>query len=210
MELAKQKSYQRSFELACSEIRGMDPRDRAEQAGAVYDQGAEGKRITLAFFGQTYAVAFPGITVSSPAVKTISLVTRILLLHYLIRADGTPVKGTWVGYKDIPGGLLYAGVFERRVAAPLLTRFGANAKSFREIGALLGEPAGIGDASFTIRVLPRLPLQYVLWEGDAEFPASLQVLFDASVDHYLSLEDTVVVAQMVTGRLLGRASGESS
>jgi len=30
-------------------------------------------------------------------------VTRILLLHYLIHADGNPLTGKWVAYKDIPG-----------------------------------------------------------------------------------------------------------
>jgi hypothetical protein len=57
-----------------------------------------------------------------------------------------------------------------------------------------------------IQAFPYLPEQYVLWEGDEEFPPSVQVLFDASVDHYLSLEDIVVLGQMATGRLLHRSA----
>jgi hypothetical protein len=45
-------------------------------------------------------------------------------------------------------------------------------------------------------------LQYVLWEGDDEFPPDVQLLFDASVDHYLTLEDIVVLGQLATGRLI--------
>jgi hypothetical protein len=37
---------------------------------------------------------------------------------------------------------------------------------------------------------------------DDEFPATAQLLFDASVEHYLSLEDIVVLGQVVTGRLI--------
>ena len=68
------------------------------------------------------------------------------------------------------------------------------------------ETAGVGDVSFILKAFPFIPLQYVLWEGDDEFPPSAQLLFDASVDHYLSLEDIVVLGQITTGRLIQRAT----
>jgi hypothetical protein len=111
-----------------------------------------------------------------------------------------------VAYKDIPGGLLYASVFARRVTEPLQRTFGKSAGSFSESGTKSGgEPVEIGDASFILHAFPRVPLQYVLWEGDEEFPPSVQLLFDASVDHYLALEDIVVLGQVTTGRLINRS-----
>jgi hypothetical protein len=143
----------------------------------------------------------------TPTKKTVSLVSRVILLHYLIHADGSPLSDKWVGYKDIPGGLLYSGVFARRVTEPLARKFGHSAKQFQEVGiASGGIPAGVGDASFTLPALPRIPLQYVFWEGDEEFPPSAQLLFNASVDHYLPLEDMVVLGQMATGRLIHRST----
>ena len=131
------------------------------------------------------------------------LVARILLLHYLARADGTHVTGKWVGYKDIPGGLLYASVFERRVTNPLAKKFGNSKKVFAQAGLKMGgRPVEIGDTSFILQAFPFVPLQYVLWEGDDEFPPKVQLLFDSSVDHYLSLEDVVVLGQLATGRLI--------
>jgi hypothetical protein len=207
MELTKQKNYQQTFDLACEAIKGMNLEESARKAGADYQKGEEGEGIGLHFFSESYRIAFPLIEFTSPCKKTISLVTRILLLHYLLRADGTPLTGTWVGYKDIPGGLLYASVFARRVTDPLVRKFGKSAKGFREIGAALGGTMGeTGDASFLIQAFPRLPMQYVLWEGDEEFSPSVQVLFDASVDHYLTLEDIVVLGQMATGRLIHRSA----
>jgi hypothetical protein len=206
MELSKQKNYQQSFDLACSSIRGMHLEDRAKKAGADYQEKGEGGEITIHFFSEPYHIQFPQIEFYSPSKKVVSLVTRILLLHYLIRADGNPLTGKWVAYKDIPGGLLYAGVFARRVTEPLERKFGKSAKSFKKTGiASGGEPAEIGDASFILHALPCVPLQYVLWEGDEEFPPSIQLLFDASVDHYLSLEDMVVLGQVTTGRLINRS-----
>ena len=207
MELSKQKNYQQSFDLACSAIKGMDLEERSKKAGADYQKEEEGEKIILHFFSEPYHIQFPQIEFYSPTKKTVSLVTRILLLHYLIRADGNPLTGRWVAYKDIPGGLLYAGVFARRVTDPLQRRFGMTAESFKETGIKSGgDPVAIGDASFILKAFPYVPLQYVLWEGDEEFPPSVQVLFDASVDHYLTLEDIVVLGQVMTGRLINRST----
>ena len=207
MELTKQKNYQQSFDLACASLKEMNLEERAKKAGADYQKGTAGGKIVLDFFSDPYSIQFPQIEFYSPSKKTISLVTRILLLHYLIRAEGTPATGKWVAYKDIPGGLLYAGVFARRVTEPLVRKFGRSAKWFKEIGIKLGgEPGGVGDASFILKAFPYIPMQYVLWEGDEEFPPTVQLLFDPSVDQYLSLEDMVVLGQMATGRLIHQST----
>ncbi len=206
MELSKQKNYQQSFDLACVTIKGMNLEERTKKAGGDYRKGEDGEKIIIHFFSEPYHIQFPQIEFYSPSKKTVSLVTRILLLHYLIRADGNPITGKWVAYKDIPGGLLYAGVFARRVTEPLQRRFGMSAESFKKTGIKLGgEPIKVGDASFFLKAFPYVPLQYILWEGDEEFPPSVQVLFDASVDHYLTLEDIVVLGQITTGRLINRS-----
>ncbi len=206
MELTKQKNYQQSFDLACFSLQGMNLEERANKAGANYKKEKDREKITLHFFSEPYHIQFPQIEFYSPSKKVVSLVTRILLLHYLIRADGYSLTGKWVAYKDIPGGLLYAGVFARRVTEPLQRRFGKSAQSFKETGIRSGgKPVEIGDASFILHAFPHVPLQYVLWEGDEEFPPSVQILFDASVDHYLPLEDMVVLGQVTTGRLINRS-----
>jgi hypothetical protein len=207
MELPKQKNYLQSFNLACATIKEMDLEERAGKAGANYHRKENEEELTLQFFSEPYRISFPQLDFYSPSKKTVSLVTRILLLHYLIRADGSPITGKWVGYKDIPGAFLYASVFARRVTDPLVRKFGRSAKWFKEIGIQLGGiPTEVGDTSFSLNVFPFIPLQYVLWEGDDEFPTAVQLLFDASVDHYLSLEDMVVLGQITTGRLIQRAT----
>jgi hypothetical protein len=207
MELAKQKNYQQSFDLACASIRGMDLKEKAKKAGANYQEEKDGFEIIIEFFSETYHIQFPQIEFYSPAKKPVSLVTRVLLLHYLIRADGSSLTWKWAGYKDIPGGLLYAGVFARRVTEPLAKKFGDSPQQFKEIGNKLGgKSLEFGDASFILYAFPFIPLQYVLWKGDEEFPPAAQLLFDTSIDHYLSLEDIVVLGQMATGRLIHQST----
>ena len=204
MELTKQKNYQQAFDLACVSIREKDLKERAEKAGAGYEKDQDGENVLVRFFSEPYTIRFPQIEFYSPGKKTVSLVIRALLLHYLLKADGCPLTGEWVAYKDIPGGLLYAGVFARRVTEPLVKKFGRSGKLFSEVGLKLGgKPGEVGDASFNLSAFSRIPIQYVLWEGDDEFPPSVQLLFDSSVDHYLPLEDIVVLGQITTGRLIG-------
>lgn len=206
MELAKQKNYQQAFDLASATLKGMDLAARGRCAGAQYRKGKEGETLVIDFFAESHHVLFPQVEFRCSTQKTVSLVSRVLLLHYLLRADGSPITGKWVSYKDIPGGLLYTHVFEKRVTHPLAKRFGRWGKLFLDAGQKLGGTSvGVGDASFIIRALPRVPLHYILWEGDEEFPPSVQLLFDSSVDHYLSLEDIVVLGQMATGRLVRRS-----
>ena len=210
MEMPKQKNYQQAFDLACASLRDTDLKERAEKSGAVYEKDPEGEKLSMSFFSEPYTIRFPKIEFSSPGKRTISLVTRALILHYLLKADGSPLTHKWAAYKDLPGGLLYASVFARRVTEPLIKKFGRSAKLFQEAGSRLGgESGGVGDASFSLRALPRIPLQYVLWEGDEEFPPSVQLLFDSSVDRYLPLEDIVVLGQITTGRLISLSNRQS-
>jgi len=203
MELKQQKNYRQAFDVACTLLRKADLEERSKKAGGIYKKEREKEEVTIPFFSEPNTIRFPQFEFFSPFKKAISLVARILVLHYLARADGTPVTGKWVGYKDIPGGLLYASVFERRVANPLAKKFGDAKKMFAQAGLKMGgRSEEIGDTSFILQAFPRVPLQYVLWEGDDEFPPNVQLLLDSSVDHYLSLEDVVVLGQLATGRLI--------
>ena len=207
MELKKQKSYQQAFDLACLSLRDTKMKDAGERVGGVHQREGGREWVSIEFLSEPYDIHFPSGDVTCFSKKSVSLITRLLLLHHLLHADGSPLVGRWVSYKDIPGGLLYAGVFERRVTEPLAKRFGTNAASFRDAGiALGGKPEEVGDASFALRAFPRVPLKFVLWEGDDEFPPSVNVLFDASVEHYLPLEDIVVLGQLAAGRLIHRKS----
>jgi len=210
MELPKQKSYQQAFDLACASLKGMNIEERATRAGAKYLKSEQEEAILLSFFSEPYHILFSQMEFRGSASSVVSLAIRTLLLHYLLRADGSPLAGRWVGYQDIPGGLLYAGVFGKRVTEPLVKTFGKSHRSFMDAGLRLGgKPAGVGDASFVLWALPSVPLQFVLWEGDDEFPPRVHLLFDASVDHYLSLEDIVVLGQMAAQRIIHRTAIQS-
>ena len=204
-DLKKQKYYRQAFDLACQEIKVLDLKEKAEKSGAHFEKGSDGKegRISLSLFNARYVIDFPDLLITSKDKKVVSLVTKIVLLHYLIMADGRALSHQLIPYKEISGGMLYAGVFARRTVDPLIPVFGQSPERFLDAGFRLGGwKAEHGEVSFVLMALPRIPMTYILWKGDEEFPATIQVLFDKSVEGYLPLEDIVVVGEMATSRLI--------
>jgi hypothetical protein len=142
---------------------------------------------------------------------------RIMLLHYLLQADGTPPSGDWVAFRELPDGLFYAASFAARAEAPLGAAFGGPATAasaaiaggldaFRRAAAATGgEMFAAADAAFAFRALPLLRLAAMLWEGDDEFPARAQIVFDASAGHCLPAEDLAGLGGQLSRRLVSAA-----
>ena len=207
MDLVRQKAYRKTLEIACSQLAGLDLDERLTQAGADYRKEGNSRRIEIPLFDETIELTVPGFTFASDKGSTTTLTTKIILLHYLIHASGEKVLGIDpIPYEDIPGCRAYLPVFERRVTRPLLSAFGYARDAFRDAGASLGgKVEEYGDASFTLRALPKVPLTFILWEGDQDFPPSMKVLFDRSIHTYLPLEDIVVISKMAATRILKQA-----
>jgi hypothetical protein len=204
-DVKKQKYYHQAFDLACQDIKDLDLRERAEKSGAQFEEGPSGKggRISLSLFNARYRIAVPDLTITATDKKVISLVTKIILLHYLIKADGRPLSNQLVPYKEIPGGMLYAGVFAKRAVDPLISVFSQSPDRFLDAGLRMGgRKSEYGDISFVLPALPRVSMAYILWKGDGEFPAAVHLLFDRAVEGYLALEDIVVLSEMATTRLI--------
>ncbi|MBW2591755.1 MAG: DUF3786 domain-containing protein, partial [Deltaproteobacteria bacterium] len=68
--------------------------------------------------------------------------------------------------------------------------------------ALKGTAIEPGDAGFEFSILPKTPMQLILWEGDDEFPAEANILFDKTAGEILSPEDAAWLAGMLVYRLI--------
>jgi hypothetical protein len=79
-----------------------------------------------------------------------------------------------------------------------LKYFGKQPQRFQEIAASLGGiSASYGDLCMILRPFPRVPVGFVLWEGDEEFPPSANILYDASAPGYLPTEDYALLPGMI-------------
>lgn len=202
-EHTKQSNLDIALKVAKEEFAKKDPREMAEKAGGEFEQvNCGNSMLTVSLFGQEHTLAHPDGSIEFPDHHQVSLVTHILLLHYLIGATGKPLTGEFVSYKDIPGGDKYFSVFKKRVEMPVLSAYGENPEGFgAACSGLGGARVDMGDAAFRFQAFPMVPITYVFWRGEEEFPASLQVLFDASIKDYLPLEDIVFLAEMLSWKI---------
>ncbi len=128
---------------------------------------------------------------------------QLITLHYLNTADGVSLSGKWVSYRDLPGGHAYFSNFCKRANEPLRKFIDREPEAFFTwLRELPGRATDFGDFSCHLRVLPRVPVLIIYWRGDEEMDSALNVLFDETALHYLSLEDLVVLAQMVIHQLI--------
>ncbi len=206
MELKKQKTYKTVFDRARDELMGNTMEEKFFLAGLRHEKTADGLQVYVPYFDETITLTIPAFTFSSSRGANVTLVTKIIILHYINNASGIPLTGEKVVYGDIPACMHYDPVFEKRVLKPLVRAFGYDKHAFLDAGRGLGaREENFGDASLTLFAFPKIPVTFILWEGDGEFPPSAKALFDPSITGYLPLEDIVVISKLAAGRILKTA-----
>ena len=186
-----------TLEKAVQELSQCDPQEVSSNSGVIFNH-EEGCYL-LPYLNRQYLIYHENGEVK-PLLQEeeISLQMRITFLHYLIHADGTPLKGEWITFKELPGGHIYVTPYRNRTIKPLLKIFGNNLQKFMELAAMLGgQPGPFGDVSVIMRPFPKVPVALILWEGDEEFSPSANILYNASAAHYLPTEDYALLPGLI-------------
>ena len=166
---------------------------------------ANGGSFRVPFLNRVYQVGYPDFEFEdfSGTAQEIPIQEQILILHYMSAVSPRRLSGNWVSYREIPGASFYFSAFVKRAIDPLKGVFGPNIPALSEAARQLnGTPIEPGDAGFEFNVLPNVPLQLILYEGDDEFPAEANILFDQTVGVILSPEDIAWLAGMLVYRLI--------
>jgi len=193
--------------LAREILPARDPAVICRNAGAEFQALNPGGMITLPFFTNPVTITYPEGQVAYEDRETkLSLQEQGLVLHYLLGAQDIPLANAPITFREIPSGEFYYQPFLKRAQVPLVQTFGANQELFRRAGQNLGGvDAKMGDISLTFRPFPRIPITLILWKADDEFPPEGNILFDASIKHFLGGEDIAFLAGTVVYKLMALA-----
>ena len=163
--------------------------------------------ITLNYLNEIYRINIPSAEVAFVDSKQpVPLREKILILHYFTQAKGTPLTGKQIPFRDLPGGLVYYPTFIKRTIEPISEYFGKDQGVLIGVGKMLGtRPGATGDASLIIDAFARVPINVILWQGDDELKAEVNILFDANILDYLTSEDVTIVCETITWRLINYA-----
>jgi hypothetical protein len=163
--------------------------------------------VTLNYLNEIYRISIPSTEVAFVNSKQpVPLREKILILHYFTQAKGTPLTGKQIPFRDLPGGLVYYPTFIKRTIEPIAEFFGKDPALLVGVGKMLGaRPGETGDASLFIDAFARVPINIILWQGDDELKAEVNILFDANILDYLTSEDVTIVCETITWRLINYA-----
>lgn len=209
----KQRNYQYGYELALklasSKLASINIEEQCQNAGAKLKISANKKIITLEYLNRSYQIILPEMDVSlSGSQESVQSRERLLMLHYLIRASGSPITGTKITYKELPDGAGYFPTFYKRAIKPLLDSFGQEPQRLLDaIVKLGGHRADYGDIAVDISAFSRVPLTLVLWRGDDELVPEGSILFDSTISSYLPAEDITVLCETIAWRLVKTSRG---
>lgn len=186
-----------AYNFAVEKLQQKDPVEIARNAGVKYN--SEVQSFTVPYLGENFTVTYPDGQIrfvdrnDNPPLTVI-----ILILHYLINSNGAPVQGKWISFKELPDGAIYNEPFGRRAIKPMLNLFADKQEEFLRLAETLGgHRQKLGDSSVTITPFPRIPITFVIWGGDDEFPPSGNILFDASAHCYLPTEDFAMMSGLI-------------
>lgn len=196
------KSLRPMINEAREELTLVRPQELVRRGGLTFQAG----RLELPLLEKVYSIRWPELVLTASDGEACPEELQILLLDYLKNGDGTPPTGRWMGFRELPNGGFYSRAFQGYSGDQLVRDLAGNIEAFRRATKRLGgEPLDMGDASYTFRALPQLPMAVVWWAGDDEFPAKASVLFDETASHYLPTDGLAILGRMLCRKLANLA-----
>jgi hypothetical protein len=192
-------------QLAWSLVAEKEPGIICQQADVHYDFIAN--RFIMHSFGQELLVDVTNYTITSLT----PLGERILhgfghffdlaALWYLGKASNMPPSGRLISPSSLSGGEIFQRGTHVLPLDQLAAMYGADFEGFYKRGMELGgQQMEHGDASLRLYPFPRVPVTFILWAPDEEFPARADMFFDATCEQHLPMD--VIWSTAMTSALI--------
>lgn len=187
----EEQDFRLFMEQVRDRLQGLDLAASAERLGGVYD----GKRLVLKILGKDFSI-YPDGRLSSEIHMNRWVIGA--LLDYVLTCQGKTPTGTWVQYRDLPGGPERLGLYEQRCVKPLqkaADRYPDLFKDMLEIFSGNREYELFGsDISVILHPLPKVPILICYWQPDEGMDSDLSVFFDETVAENLGAKSLFTVA----------------
>ena len=194
--LRENRMFEEMLRVARSWLEGKSAADVAKKAQARLQENGLG----LDCFGVALYVDWSTLSITPEQDPWVQLA----VLHYLNLADGFPLTGEWMSFAQYRDGMIRGGDFDRRVELSVrekLSKLPTEALRARALALGGKETVSNADLCVEIPALPRFPLLLKIWFADEEFEASGRLLVDKSAAHYLTVEDAVMLGELILGKL---------
>lgn len=188
-----------------------DFKERFEALGL---SGYSDDKIIMKYFGKDYEIdpkTGAIIDCENPEAN-ISFHTAMNIYHLFYYSKEAPkASGIWIPFRDVPRAGVFTKAFFDQTVDPFAKAFNGRLDALLKAGEKLGfKRIKHSDAGFEAQVYDCLSIQYLFWDGDDEFPAKANVLFDSNITDFVHEETVVIIAADGLQRLIAAAEVEDN
>lgn len=192
--MEQSSAFDRMMKTAREWLVGRAPEEIAANGGISYD--AERAAFSLSSLGKNVEIRYPEYAFDDHIEEW----HQLSILHYLNLADGTKPTGEWISLSQMTSGMIRGGGFDKMFEALVRTRLGNMRKQDVEAACLrMGASVEKSNADLCARfdLAPLFPVMMKLWFADPEddLPGSGRIFVDRTADHFLTIEDAVLVCE---------------
>ena len=207
--MARIDDYKKALEIGKEELSNKNTLHVCRLSGGQFVENKDGQNlIKITFLNRIISISWPDIEFSQDSDKEMAIKEKILILHYLNNAKKEDLTGELIAYQEIPSARFYLSSFNARSKDPFVNAFGDNPDRLPKVSEELfaAQKSSVGDVSVTVQAFPKVPVTFVIWRGDEEFPPNGTILFDSSIKNdFLSAEDISELVSMIAYPLIARA-----
>jgi hypothetical protein len=181
--------------------------DTAELRRRLPELREEGEYLTLFHFGKKYGASTRTGEIAALDGGPLSLNIRlnIYTLFGYVKPDAR-FQNEWVSFENLRGASPFAAAFRRGELEPFARAFSGRTEQLKAAYRTLGgSPLAGPDAGWQACGFDCIPVRFLFWDGDDEFPAQANLLFDTSAVDFIHVESVVTIASVGVGRLLDAA-----
>lgn len=201
----KPDNYQKWIEEWADRFRHMDQEQLMKK---LPELKPDGDYLTLFHFGHRYGIhRISGEIRSMDTMEEPSRNVKLniyTLLWYC--KPGAVLSGQWIPFRSLKDASPFGPAFQKSVLQVLAGTFSEHTDELcAACEKLGGQKLSLSDAGYRLAPFRCIPMQVLFWDGDDEFPAQANLLFDKNATDFIHVESVVTIASEGVARLADAA-----
>jgi Domain of unknown function (DUF3786)/Putative Fe-S cluster len=168
-----------------------------EKTAALLGEEFSGGRLTMKILGKNFSIDTSGAIFTEIHVNPWVAVPAY---KYILKGAKKEVAGSWVPFRELPGGREGTGIFSQRCEKPLKKLADTYTDLFEDVIRLFSgrqvENHYDSDISIVLRPLPKVPMLICYWKAETDMDSDLKLFFDVTAEDNL---DTDSLNTLITG-----------